>query len=89
MTSLAFSAACLILCVACDSLAVSLAVILTMGGISVGLGRLPLRRYLSLLSVPPPSRLHSGCLFLVRVYSSGCCGGFAPRFPIMTTGLSP
>ena len=63
----AFSAACLILCVACDSLAVSLAVILTMGGISVGLGRLPLRRYLSLLSVPLLFILLSGAAIALGV----------------------
>ena len=48
----AFSGACLILCVAYDNLFVSLAVIAVMGALTVGLGRLPLERYLSLLSVP-------------------------------------
>lgn len=48
----AFSAACLILCIAYDSIAVSIAVVLVMGGVTVLLGKLPLRRYLSLLSIP-------------------------------------
>ncbi len=48
----AFSVACVILCIVYDNLYVSMAVILAMGFISVCLGALPLRRYLSLLSVP-------------------------------------
>lgn len=48
----AFSAACIVLCIAYDNLFVSAAVILAMGAVTIGLGKLPLRRYLSLLSVP-------------------------------------
>lgn len=48
----AFSAACLLLCIACDAVSVSAAVIAAMALLTVGLGKLPLRRYLSLLSVP-------------------------------------
>lgn len=48
----AFSAACLILCIAYNSLCVSVTVILAMAFVSVCLGRIPLRRYLSLLALP-------------------------------------
>lgn len=48
----AFSMACLVLCLAYDSLAVSAAVILAMAWVTVCLGGLPLRRYLPLLSIP-------------------------------------
>lgn len=48
----AFSMACLVLCLAYNTLPVSAAVILAMGWATVCLGRLPLRRYLSLLSIP-------------------------------------
>lgn len=48
----AFSAACLVLCIAYDNFYVSMAVILAMAFLTVCLGGLPLRRYLSLLTVP-------------------------------------
>lgn len=48
----AFSGACLLLCIAYDTPCVSAAVIFAMAFLTVGLGRLPLRRYLSLLSIP-------------------------------------
>lgn len=48
----ALSGASLVLCIALDTPLVSAAVLLAMSLLTVGLGRLPLRKYLSLLSIP-------------------------------------
>lgn len=47
-----FSMACLVLCIACDNVYVSLGTILLMGYITVVLGGLPFRRYMSMLAIP-------------------------------------
>ncbi len=48
----ALSAACILLCIAFDSPLLSAAVLLSTAFVTVVLGKLPLRRYLSLLAVP-------------------------------------
>lgn len=48
----AFSMACLLCCIICDNVYVSCAVILLMSYITVIMGGLPFRRYLSLLTIP-------------------------------------
>ena len=47
-----FSLVCLVFCIACNNVYVSLGTILLMGYITVVLGGLPLGRYLSLLTIP-------------------------------------
>lgn len=46
------SMVCLVLCIACDNVYVSLGTILLMGYITVVMGGLPFRRYLSLMTIP-------------------------------------
>ncbi|HCT92626.1 MAG TPA: cobalt ECF transporter T component CbiQ [Lachnospiraceae bacterium] len=47
-----FSMVCLVLCIACDNVYVSLGTILLMGYITVVMGGLPFWRYLSLMTIP-------------------------------------
>ena len=47
-----FSMVCLLCCIICDNIYVSCAVILLMAYITVVMGGLPFRRYLSLMTIP-------------------------------------
>lgn len=59
--------ASLLLCIALDSVCVSAAVLLAMTFLTVGRGRLPLRRYLSLLSIPLTFLLLGGIAVALNV----------------------
>ena len=70
-----FSMVCLLCCIICDNIYVSCAVILLMAYITVVMGGLPFRRYLSLMTIPLVF-LFFGCVAIAIGFSGSPSGDF-------------